>query len=131
MTDAVPDIRTEAILALEKRRQAALVAEDFAALDNLLADDLIHIHAGGNADTKPQYFKLIETLCGFVAIDRPQPSVRFLGDVAIVTGPMTHTVRIKPTGQVRTMEAFGTQVWAPHGDTWRLSLYQASEIAPH
>ena len=125
------DPRTETILTLEKRRQTALIAEDFAALDMLLADDLIHIHAGGNADTKAQYFGLIETLCGFVAIDRPTPEVRFLGDVAIVTGPMSHTVKIKPTGQVRTMDAFGTQVWAPHGGTWRLVLYQASEIAQH
>ena len=29
------------------------------------------------------------------------------------------------------IEAFGTQVWAPCGDTWHQVLYQATEIAGH
>ena len=125
------DRRTEKILALEARRQAAMIAEDFVALDELLADDLVHIHAAGNAETKAEYFALIKNFCAFVAIERPTPDIHFHGDVAVVTGPMSHTVRIKPTGQTRTMNAFGTQIWAPHGDSWRQVLYQATEITPH
>lgn len=125
------DPRIAKIIALDEQRRAAMIAEDFAALDRLLADDLVHVHAGGNADTKQQYFRLIEDVCGFVAIERGPMAVRFYGDTAVVTGAMTHRVRIKPTGVIRTMEAFGTQVWAPHGDSWRQVLYQATEIAAH
>ena len=125
------DPRIAKIAALEAQRRAAMIAEDFATLDRLLADDLVHIHAGGNADTKQQYFTLLKDFCGFVAIERPTLNIRFLGDVAVVTGPMAHTVRIKSTGDIRKMDAFGTQIWAPHGDSWRLALYQASEIKPH
>jgi hypothetical protein len=74
---------------------------------------------------------VIADFCGFEAIERGPMTVRFYGDTAILTGPMTHTVRIKPTGAVRTMEAFCTQVWAPHGDSWRQVLYQATEIGAH
>jgi ketosteroid isomerase-like protein len=125
------DPRIDKIVELDEERRAALIAEDFAVLDRLLADDLVHIHAAGDADTKQQYFKLIAEFCAFLAIERGPMNVRFYGDTAVVTGPMTHTVRIKPTGAVRTMAAFGTQVWAPHGDSWRQVLYQASEIVPH
>jgi ketosteroid isomerase-like protein len=125
------DPRIAKIIALDEERRAAMIAEDFAVLDALLADDLVHIHAAGDADTKQQYFKLIAEFCAFVAIERGPMNVRFYGDTAVVTGPMTHTVRIKPTGAVRTMKAFGTQVWAPHGDSWRQVLYQATEIVPH
>ena len=125
------DPRIAKIIALDEARRAAMIAEDFAALDRLLADDLVHVHAAGNADTKAQYLKMIADFCGFTAIDRGPISVRFYGDIAVMTGPMTHTVRIKTTGVVRTMAAFGTQVWAPHGDSWRQVLYQATEIAPH
>jgi ketosteroid isomerase-like protein len=125
------DPRTPKIIALDEERRAAMIAEDFAALDRLLADDLVHVHAAGNADTKAQYLKMIADFCGFVAIARGPTTVRFYGDTAVMTGPMSHTVRIKPTGAVRTMEAFGTQVWAPHGDSWRQVLYQATEIAAH
>jgi len=125
------DPRTPKIIALDEERRAAMIAEDFAALDRLLADDLVHVHAAGNADTKAQYLKMIADFCGFVAIERGPMTVRFYGDTAVLTGPMTHTVRIKPTGAVRIMMAFGTQVWAPEGDSWRQVLYQATEIAPH
>ncbi len=64
------DPRAAAIIALDEQRRAAMIAADFAALDRLLAEELIHVHAGGNADTKQQYFELIETLCEFVAIER-------------------------------------------------------------
>jgi ketosteroid isomerase-like protein len=125
------DPRVAKIIALDEQRRAAMIAADFATLDRLLADDLVHIHAGGNADTKQQYFRLIEDLCAFVAIERGPMNIRFYGDTAVVTGAMTHTVRIKSTGAIRTMDAFGTQVWAPDGDSWRQVLYQATEIAPH
>ena len=125
------DPRTPRIIALDEQRRAAMIAEDFAALDRLLADELIHVHAAGNADTKAQYLKMIADFCGFEAIERGPIAVRFYGDTAVMTGPMTHTVRIKPTGAVRTMAAFGTQVWAPDGDSWRQVLYQATEIASH
>jgi ketosteroid isomerase-like protein len=125
------DPRTPKIIALDEERRAAMIAEDFAALNRLLADDLVHVHAAGNADTKAEYLKMIADFCGFVAIERGPMTVRFYGDTAVLTGPMTHTVRIKPTGAVRTMTAFGTQVWAPHGGSWRQVLYQATEIAGH
>lgn len=125
------DPRTAKIIALDEARRAAMIAEDFAALDRLLADDLIHVHAAGNADSKAQYLKMIAEFCGFEAIERGPIAVRFYGDTAVMTGRMTHSVRIKSTGAMRTMEAFGTQVWAPHGDSWRQVLYQATEIAPH
>ena len=128
---AIDDPRIAKIIALDERRRAAMIAEDFAALDRLLADDLVHVHAAGNADTKTQYLKMIADFCGFEAIERGPMTVRFYGDTAVLTGLMTHTVRIKPTGAVRTMAALGTQVWAPHGDSWRQVLYQATEIAPH
>jgi ketosteroid isomerase-like protein len=131
MTPNAEDPRVAKILKLEERRRAALIAADIPMLDRLLADDLIHIHAGGNADTKPQYFSLVKNICEFMVIERPEIAIRFHGDVAIVTGPMKHTVRVKATREIRTMEAFGTQVWAPHGDTWQQVLYQATEIAPH
>jgi len=125
------DPRTPQIIALDEARRAAMIAEDFAVLDRLLADDLVHVHAAGNADTKAQYLKMIADFCAFTAIERGPITVRFYGDTAVMTGPMTHTVRIKPTGAVRTMAAFGSQVWARRGDSWQQVLYQATEIAPH
>lgn len=63
------------ILRREQERQSALIAADFDRLDEILADDLIHVHGGGNVDTKAQYFELMRTVFDFVAIERPPPSI--------------------------------------------------------
>jgi ketosteroid isomerase-like protein len=120
---------TMQLLEQEQQRQAALIAGDFVALDRILADDLIHVHGGGNVDSKAQYLELLKTLFVFVAIERRNPDIRFLGDTALMTGEMTQTVRLNATGEVKTIRAFGTQVWARRGGEWRQVLYQATEIA--
>ena len=125
------DPRIVQLSARESERQTALIAGDFAALDHILADDLIHVHGGGNVDGKAQYFSLLKTLFTFVAIERTDPEIRFLGDAALMTGEMTQTVRLTAGGEVKTIRAFGTQVWALRGGAWRQVLYQATEIAPH
>ena len=125
------DPRIAQLLARESERQAALIAGDFAALDRILADDLIHVHGGGNVDTKAQYFDLLKTLFTFVAIERKKPDIRFLGDAALMTGEMTQTVRLNAGGETKTIRAFGTQVWAMRGGVWRQVLYQATEIVPY
>ncbi len=131
MPDAGTRTRIEAVLRREEQRQAALIAADFAALDQLLADDLIHVHAGGNADTKAQYFALLEEAIEMVSIERRDLKVAIHGPVAIMTGGMTHLVRLKATGGTVTMAAFGTQIWVESDGVWRLKLYQATEIKPH
>jgi ketosteroid isomerase-like protein len=130
MTAEGQDPRVAALLARENERQAALIAADFDALDRILADDLIHVHGGGNVDTKAEYFHLLKTLFIFVAIERENPDIRFLGDAALMTGEMTQTVRLNADGETKTIRAFGTQVWALRGGAWLQVLYQATEIVP-
>ena len=55
----------------------------------------------------------------------------FLGEVALMTGEMTQTVRLNAGGETKTVRAFGTQVWAMRGGGWRQVLYQATEILPY
>lgn len=129
MTPPAADPRTARILELERRRCAALIAADFATLDQLLAEDLIHVHGSGTPDTKAHYFEDIRTAFEFLAIERTDARVRFHGDVAVLTGPMMHRVRVRGSGEIVVMHAFGTQIWAPAGGSWKLMLYQATPIA--
>ena len=131
MPDTAADPRIEQVLRAEEARQAALIAGDLVALDRLLADDLEHVHAGGNADTKEQYFALLGAMISMVKIERWDLKVALYGTVAIMTGGMRHVVRLKATGETVTMDAFGTQIWVETNGTWRLRLYQATEIKPH
>lgn len=48
-----------------------------------------------------------------------------------MTGGMTQIVRLKADGAVRSIDAFGTQVWRRSEGRWRQSLYQVTELRPH
>ena len=122
------DPRRTALLKLEEARRAALVAADFDALDRLLADDLVHVHGTGIPGGKAHYFEDIRNRFSFVEITRGEPEIRFLGDAALMTGPMLHKVRLKATGDIVTMAAFGTQIWVPAGGGWKQIFYQATPI---
>ena len=43
---------SNAILEIERRRRAALVAVDLDELERLFAEDLIHVHSTGMTHTK-------------------------------------------------------------------------------
>lgn len=49
----------EHIEAIEYARQRAMVAKDMNALTNVLADDLIYVHATGTTMTKTEYLNHI------------------------------------------------------------------------
>lgn len=46
-----------AILALEDQRFQAMIAQDFAALDALIADDLRFVHSNGVVEDKAQFLR--------------------------------------------------------------------------
>jgi ketosteroid isomerase-like protein len=116
------------ILKLDEERRAALIAGDFATLDRLLADDLVHVHGTGLPDGKAHYFQDLRETFEFVEITRGKTDVRFYGDAAILTGPMVHKVRLKSTGDIVTMAAFGIQIWERRTGGWKQVFYQATPV---
>ncbi|HLG89353.1 MAG TPA: nuclear transport factor 2 family protein [Alphaproteobacteria bacterium] len=122
------DPRAAEILRLDEQRRAALIAGDFATLDRLLADDLVHVHGTGLPDGKAHYFRDLRESFEFVAITRGETRVRLHGEAAIVTGPMIHKVRLKADGKLVEMAAYGTQIWERRSDGWRLVFYQATPV---
>jgi len=50
-TEVRADSETDAVLAAEHARTAALVSGDLATLDGIVADDVTYVHATGKRDT--------------------------------------------------------------------------------
>ena len=122
------NLRAAEILKLDEERRTALIAGDFDTLDRLLVDDLVHVHGTGLPDGKAHYFRDLRESFEFVEITRDEPEIRLYGDAAVVTGPMIHKVRLKSTGAIVTMAAFGIQIWEHRADDWKLVFYQATPV---
>jgi hypothetical protein len=118
------DIQEE-ILALERRRHAALIGGDIKALEALFADDLTHVHTSGVMHTKPQLLDYVLSRVHFISIDRQGLDVRLYENVAVMTGTMTSRMRNSQTGEEATLHSFVTQVLRRQEGQWRFCAFHA------
>ena len=115
------------IRELEQQRGRALVEADLKTMAELVADDVVHIHASGLVEDKAAYLLGVETKLDFQRVERPAPlTVRVYGDVAVATGPLDQTVAIKGPGTVIEMSTITTQVWVKKGSSWVQNSFQAT-----
>lgn len=113
---------TKAILHAEDRRRAALVAVDIPTLDELFAEDLVHIHSNARVDTKAQLLRHVEERRAYLRIVRGPLDVRVMGDVAIMTGRLTNYMRVD--GKEKILDGMVTQVLRRERGAWRFVNFQ-------
>lgn len=122
--EEVDQATRDAILAVEDTRRRALVDGDLDALDAIFDDALIHIHAPGLVHTKAMLLEHVGTRRAYLAVERGELSIRRIGDVAIVVGPITNHLR-NPDGSTRLQTGTVTQVLRLAGDgAWRFVNFQ-------
>lgn len=120
----VDDTTRDAILAVEATRQRALVDGDLDALDAIFDDALIHIHAPGLVHTKAMLLEHVATRRAYLSIERGDLTIRRIGDVAIVVGPITNHLK-NPDGSSRLQTGTVTQVLRLTDDgAWRFVNFQ-------
>ena len=128
---AAPAALREEVLAVESRRQQALIDVDLATLDALFEPSLVHIHAPGLVHSKAQLLEHTATRRAYLEITRGELNVRVFGaagDVAVITGPITNRLRTTEGGE-RTLAGVATQVLHRGGDgQWRFVSFQ---MAPY
>ncbi|HYP73410.1 MAG TPA: nuclear transport factor 2 family protein [Microbacterium sp.] len=113
-----------AILAVESRRQQALLDVDADALAAVLDDALVHIHAPGVVQTKSQLLEHLVTRAAYRGMERGEVRIRIVGDdVAIMTGRLTNRLG-SPDGSERVVAGPVTQVLVRDDEAWRFVSFQ-------
>ncbi|MFD1625977.1 nuclear transport factor 2 family protein [Azospirillum griseum] len=120
-----------AILALEDARQRAMIAADWGALADLLADDYLHIHTTGVIQTRQDLLDYVKGGLKFVAITRDHLRLRLFGDTAILTGDMVNTVLGPQGGDPIVVSSICTQVWLKRDGVWKEVSFQSTRPTPH
>jgi len=116
------------IKRLETERGRALVQADWTALASLLADDLVHVHTSGVTDDKTNYLAAVSTKLEFLKVERVSLKVRCYSEIAIATGVVTQSVRVKGPGTVVDIRMATTQVWVLREGRWLQNTFQATRI---
>lgn len=113
------------ILAVEKRRQDALIAGDLDVLDAIFEDSLIHIHAPGLVHTKDLLLEHVAVRRAYIEITRQDLLVRVFGDTAVITGGIVNRMHAPGGGGERIVDGVVTQVLHRGRDgQWRFVSFQ-------
>ncbi len=115
------------VLSTERQRVAALVKNDLAALDRLLADDLTYTHSSALVETKAEYLSAIRSgKLKYHSLDHEQQRVRLYGDTAVLTG-ITKVFSTYHGKEGRPTLRF-TIVYVKRAGRWQMVAWQSTGV---
>jgi len=114
----------KAVLAAEQAFVDAMIKRDKAALEKLLADDLVYVHSSTKVETKAEVIQVVTSgSATYESIEFKDTNARQYGDVVITT----HKAAIK-TKQTGLANLFVTHVWVKQKGGWQFASRQASRL---
>ncbi len=117
----------DAIRAAEKAWAAAVVAQDFAKLDQFLGADLIYAHSTGAVESKQDYLKRLHTGAQkYDAIEYEKTSVHVYGDTAVAHSHLT--MRGMSNGAPFNDRLMMMHLWVKNGGQWQLVAHQTTKL---
>jgi ketosteroid isomerase-like protein len=122
-----PTDSKQTVIEIEKRFNAALLKKDAVTLDELLADDIVHIGFEGQLAGKAEYMAFFKRdIWQYRKYEPSNETVKVVGDVAVVTGRVDRTIVIN---NVETTGGFAfTHVWSRAGERWRMTSSHVTGI---
>jgi ketosteroid isomerase-like protein len=117
------------VQAADAERVRALLANDIAALEALLGDDLAYVHSNGMLDTKASYIDSLRSgVSRYLTMDMSDVSVRALGeDVAVINAKFNARVQVRG-GEVNPKPRV-LIVYARRNGRWQMVAWQSTPIA--
>ena len=118
-----------AVLEQQQARFAAAMAQDTAALEQMLADELRYCHTTGAVDTKATLLDTVRT--GRIRWLDMHPSgmeARVYGDVGIVAGEIRQTITVSGRENPIDLRIRTIDVYVKRDGRWQLTEFQASRM---
>jgi len=115
------------IRAVELQRYKAMVDADYAALDKLLADDLLYAHSSGDIDDKGKLVGAMRSGARtYKKMTTDDTRYRVDGKLAVVTGRVA--VEVARDGKPTSFSARFTAVYEKSASGWRLAAWQTTRL---
>ena len=114
------------VIALDKARMDAMAAQDYAKLNEFIADDLIYTHSSARMDTKETFLGAMKS--GTTVYKSCTPSdvtAQDFGDTVVLTGAAQ--ISIEANGNPVSLGVRFTDVWANRGGKWQMVTWQSTK----
>jgi len=115
------------VIALDKSRMAAMAAKDYAALNDIIADELIYTHSSARMDTKASLIGNMQS--GSTVYTSVTPSdvvAQDLGDSVVLTG--IAAISVMSGGKPNSFKVRFTDVYANRGGKWQMVTWQSTKL---
>jgi ketosteroid isomerase-like protein len=124
---SVTDDVTQEVLAAEERRCAAIAAEDWDALAEIVADDFRYTHSNGKTEGKASWIAGIKSRRR--SVEHEGLSVRGFGDVALLSGNSVYRYAEPFHGDSHYGSILDVlQVWVRRPEGWRIVTQHGVKI---
>jgi ketosteroid isomerase-like protein len=115
----------EELLKVEKDWAAAVMANDFAKIDQFMSPDIIYGHSSGAVETKDQYMtRLRSGKQQYEAIEYHKIMVKMSGDTALTHAMLR--MAGKNNGVPFNNELMMLHVWSRRDGRWQLTGHQTA-----
>ena len=116
------------IIDLDKQRMTAMAQKDIAALNKLIAEDLVYTHSSARLDTKQSLIGNMQS--GATVYNSVEPSdvkAQDLGSAVVLTG--IAQIRVTSGGKPNAFGVRFTDVYANRGGKWQMVTWQSTRLA--
>lgn len=117
----------EIVIELDKKRMNAMAQKDLAALNEILADDLIYTHSSARLDTKQS---LIEGMRSgstvYTAVVPSDVKAQESEDAVVLTG--IARISVNSGGNAMNFGVRFTDVYRNRGGRWQMIAWQSTRL---
>ncbi|MFN0171635.1 MAG: nuclear transport factor 2 family protein [Bryobacteraceae bacterium] len=118
----------EALRAAEQQWSDATTKMDYAALDKILANDLIYTHSNGVVDNKAQFIESLKNgTRKYESVQIEEMTVRNYGKTAAVAGKVKMVITAR--GQTSPRQMRFLRFWVKNKGQWQLVAHQSAQLA--
>jgi ketosteroid isomerase-like protein len=113
----------------ERSRRQAMLDADVAALSELLAENMVWVHASSSADSRASFlegFRSGRLLC--FRLDYSEIEIRIYDNAALVTGRVDMEVAV--SGVRRTAQQRYVALWVTEQNRLKLAHWQSTTLPP-
>jgi ketosteroid isomerase-like protein len=116
------------IIELDRQRMTAMAEKDIAALNKLLAEDLIYTHSSARLDTKKSLIGAMESGATlYTSVEPSEVVAQDLGDAVVLTG--IAAISVNSGGNPNSFRVRFTDVYANKGGQWQMVTWQSTRLA--
>lgn len=117
----------EQLVALDRERMQAMARKDVAALNRLLADDLVYCHSNARIDTKQSLIGAMESgATVYTGVEPSEVKAQDLGEAVVLTG--VARISVMSNGKPNSFGVRFTDVWGKRHGQWQMVVWQSTRL---